>query len=102
MRETSASRHDHLEAGRCEIRLNGHLESRWVGWFDGLSFRHESDGITVIHGQVVDEAALYGVLQKVRDAGLPLVSVAYTAREHREVPNVEPRAQFTKKERNPK
>ena len=58
-----------------EIRLKGHLASRWAGWFDGLSLRHESDGTTVIHGSVVDQAALHGLLTKVRDLGLPLISV---------------------------
>ncbi len=63
------------DAGRCEIRLKGHLDSRWAAWFDGLSLTHGSDGTTVIHGPVADQAALHGLLQKVRDVGLPLVSV---------------------------
>ena len=63
------------EAGRYEIRLRGHLETRWAAWFDGLSLTHESDGTTTIHGPIIDQAALHGVLQKVRDLGLPLVSV---------------------------
>ena len=62
--------------GRYEIRLKGHLDSRWVTWFDGLSLTKESDGTTLIHGQVTDQAALHGLLQKVRDLGLPLISVA--------------------------
>jgi hypothetical protein len=60
---------------RYEIRLTGHLHSRWAAWFDGLSLINESDGTTVIHCVVADQAALHGVLRKVRDAGLPLVSV---------------------------
>jgi hypothetical protein len=63
------------EPGQYEIRLKGHLEARWAGWFDGLSLRPESDGTTVIHGSVVDQAALHGLLTKVRDLGLPLISV---------------------------
>ena len=63
------------EPGQYEIRLKGHLEARWADWFDGLSLRHESDGTTVIHGSVVDQAALHGLLTKVRDLGLPLISV---------------------------
>lgn len=63
------------EVGRYEIRLKGHLASRWAAWFDGLSLTHESDGTTLIHGLVADQAALHGLLQKVRDVGLPLVSV---------------------------
>ena len=63
------------ETGRYEIRLKGHLDSRWAAWFDGLSLTNESDGTTLIHGPVADQAALHGLLQKVRDVGLPLVSV---------------------------
>ena len=65
----------HQDRGRYEIRLKGHLDSRWATWFDGLSITNESDGTTVIHGLVVDQAALHGLLRKVRDVGLPLVSV---------------------------
>jgi len=65
----------HRSPGRYEIRLRGHLDSRWAAWFDGLSLTNESDGTTIIYGPVVDQAALYGLLQKVRDLGLPLVSV---------------------------
>jgi hypothetical protein len=53
----------------------GHLDTRWAGWFDGLSLTNESDGTTLIHGLVPDQGALHGLLQKVRDLGLPLVSV---------------------------
>ena len=66
---------DRHEAGRYEIRLKGHLDTRWASWFDGLSFTHQSDGSTVIHGLIADQSALHGLLQKVRDTGLPLVSV---------------------------
>jgi len=64
-----------LGAGRYEIRLTGHLDSRWAAWFDGLTVTHEADGSTAIRGSVVDQAALHGLLQRVRDLGLPLVSV---------------------------
>ena len=66
--------HQH-NPGWYEIRLKGHLDSRWAAWFDGLSLTNESDGSTVIHGPVVDQAALHGLLQKLRDTSLPLVSV---------------------------
>ena len=66
---------DRHEDGRYEIRLKGHLDGRWAAWFDGLSLSHESDGVTIIRGGVPDQAALHGLLQKVRDVGLPLVSV---------------------------
>jgi hypothetical protein len=65
----------HHSPGRYEIRLKGHLESRWAAWFDGLSLTNSSDGTTVICGPVADQSALHGLLQKVRDLGLPLVSV---------------------------
>jgi hypothetical protein len=68
---------DHPEGGRCEIRLKGHLETRWAAWFDGLTLRHDRDGTTLLSGPVVDQAALHGLLQKVRDLGMPLVSVTY-------------------------
>jgi hypothetical protein len=58
-----------------EIRLRGHLASRWSDWFDGLTLTREDGGTTLLHGPVVDQAALHGLLQKVRDTGLPLVSV---------------------------
>ncbi|MDQ3810756.1 MAG: hypothetical protein M3336_10745 [Chloroflexota bacterium] len=63
------------EAGSYEIRLQGHLEARWAAWFEGLSLTHEGDGITVIRGPVVDQAALHGLLGKVRDLGLRLIAV---------------------------
>jgi hypothetical protein len=66
-----------LEDGRYEIRLKGHLAPRWAAWFDGLTLTREDDGTTVIHGPVVDQAALHGLLQKVRDVGLPLISVTH-------------------------
>jgi hypothetical protein len=62
-------------AGRYEIRLTGHLDARWAAWFDGLTVSHASDGITVLSGPIADQAALHGVIQRVRDLGLPLVSV---------------------------
>ena len=66
-------------AGIYEIRLAGHLGARWAVWFDGLTVSHEGDGITVIRGPVADQAALHGFLQRVRDLGLPLVSVSMAA-----------------------
>jgi hypothetical protein len=58
-----------------EIRVTGHLGSRWAAWFDGLDLTTEDDGTTVIRGPVVDQAALHGLLQKLRDIGIPLVSL---------------------------
>lgn len=58
-----------------EIRVHGHLGSRWVTWFDGLTLAAEDDGVTLISGPVVDQAALHGLLAKLRDLGIPLVSL---------------------------
>jgi hypothetical protein len=63
------------DAGRYEIRIQGHLDARWAAWFDGLTVSNESDGTTALRGPVIDQAALYGLLQRVRDVGLPLLSV---------------------------
>lgn len=63
------------EPGRYAIRVAGHLDQRWANWFDGLTLTHPGDGTTVIDGPVVDQAALHGLLQKIRDLGLPLLSV---------------------------
>jgi hypothetical protein len=80
MSDTSAG-HPHTP-GRYEIRVKGHLSARWAAWFDGLTLTHDGEGTTLIHGPVVDEAALYGLLAKVRDIGLPLVSVTQIEPDH--------------------
>jgi hypothetical protein len=58
-----------------EIRFEGYLDDRWTDWFDGMSITLEEDGTTLLSGPVPDQPALYGLLRKVRDLGLPLVSV---------------------------
>ena len=68
-------------SGWYEIRLDGHLDSRWAAWFDVHSLTTASDGTTILHGQVADQAALHGLLQKVRDIGLPLISVTQLDRD---------------------
>jgi hypothetical protein len=60
---------------RYEIRLDGRLDPRWAAWFDGLTLTSDSDGTTALRGVVVDQAALHGLLQRLRDVGLPLISV---------------------------
>ena len=58
-----------------EIRIKGHLGSQWTDWFGGLTVTLEDNGETLLTGPVVDQAALHGVLKKMRDLGMPLVSV---------------------------
>jgi len=58
-----------------EIRIAGHLPSRWSAWFEGLAVAPGPDGTTLLSGPVVDQAALYGLLKKVRDTGLTLIAV---------------------------
>lgn len=60
---------------RYEIRVEGALDQRWSPWFDGLQITSESGGVTVIAGPVADQAALHGLLIRVRDLGLPLISL---------------------------
>ncbi len=75
MSETHASKEDQYEPGLYEIRIKGHLDDRWSDWFGGLTIMLEEDGNTLLTGPVVDQAALHGLLKKVRDLGMPLVSV---------------------------
>lgn len=58
-----------------QIRLKGHLDSHWSAWFDGLTITNEANGEVVLRGVLVDQAALHGVLIKVRDLGMPLLAV---------------------------
>ena len=62
-----------------EIRIQGRLDARWTARFDGMSMHDEPDGTTVLRGPVIDQAALHGLISRVRDLGLPLVSVAQVA-----------------------
>jgi len=75
MDTTGGSRAGGREARRYAIRITGHLDTRWAAWFEGMSLTHAPDGTTTLDGIVADQAALHGLLQKLRDIGVPLISV---------------------------
>jgi hypothetical protein len=75
MSETNVSTEHNHGPERYEIRLKGHLDARWADRFEGLSFTYNNDGTTILNGPVVDQAALHGMLRRVRDIGMPLISV---------------------------
>ena len=66
---------DSLQPTVYQIRIKGHLDSQWRDWFEGLTVTLEEDGSTLLSGPLVDQAALHGLLKKVRDLGIPLISV---------------------------
>jgi hypothetical protein len=66
----------HPEPELYEIRVRGHLDARWANQFEDLTITLEEDGDTLLTGPVIDQAALHGLLKKVRDLGLPLISVS--------------------------
>jgi hypothetical protein len=74
MSETHAATEDHNEPGLYEIRIKGHLADRWGHWFGGMTITLEEDGNTLLTVPV-DQSALHGLLRKVRDLGMPLLSV---------------------------
>ena len=75
MSATRASTEDPDEPGLYEIRIKGHLDDRWASWFGDLTLTREDNGETLLTGPVIDQAALHGLLRKVRDLGVPLLSV---------------------------
>ena len=68
-----------------QIRVKGHLGSQWQDWFGGLTVTLDDNGETLLAGPVIDQAALHGLLKKVRDLGMPLVSVVSVVNEPRQV-----------------
>ena len=76
MSETRASTESHDEPESYEICIKGHLDGRWADWFEGMTITLEEDGDTLLTGPVVDQAALHGLLKRVRDLGMSLVSVS--------------------------
>ena len=87
MKATHASTGDQYEPGLYEIRLKGHLDDKWADWFEGLTITRADNGETLLRGPVVDQAALHGVLRKVRDLGLPLLSVIQVERKQANGPD---------------
>jgi len=75
MNETDAATRDHYEPGHYEIRVRGHLDAHWTDWFGGLTLTLDDNGDTLLTGLVVDQAALHGLLRKMRDLGMPLLAV---------------------------
>ena len=73
-------------AGCYRIRIQGRLERRWSAWFDGMTLTADIDGTTVLRGHVSDQAALHGLIQKVRDLGLTLLEVIQEDANPREEP----------------
>ncbi|MHB0877216.1 MAG: hypothetical protein ACYC5O_14355 [Anaerolineae bacterium] len=90
MSETPALTKNPDEPGRCEIRLKGHLDSRWADWFDGLTITLEDNGDTLLSGPVTDQAALHGLLRKVRDLGVLLLSVRWVEPGQAEASDAKP------------
>jgi hypothetical protein len=77
MSETPILPEHHNESGFYEIRLKGHLNGRWADRFEGLTITLEDNGNTLLTGPVVDQAALHGLLKRVRDLGMPLLSINF-------------------------
>ena len=73
-----------------QIRIKGHLGPRWTDWFGGMTITLEDNGDTLLTGPVVDQAELHGLLRRVRDLGLPLISVTRVEFERAEVADGEP------------
>jgi hypothetical protein len=71
-----------------QIRLKGHLGSQWTDWFEGLTITLEEEGDTLLTGLIIDQTALHGLLKKVRDLGMPLVSVRPVEPGQEDVSNV--------------
>lgn len=75
---TQPSARDDVQPGRYEIRLQGRLEQRWSDWFEGLTLSDQGDGTTTLSGPVVDQAALHGLLRRIGDLGITLISLNVT------------------------
>lgn len=81
MSDQRSTQHDVTQQTLYEIRIKGHLGPQWKHWFDGLTITLEDDGNTLLRGTVADQSALHGILRRIRDTGMPLLSVNSTAAE---------------------
>jgi hypothetical protein len=77
MSETQSLPESHDESGHYEIRLKGHLDDWRADWFEGLTITLEEDGNTLLIGLLIDQAALHGLIKRIRDLGMPLLSVNF-------------------------
>ena len=90
MSGTHASPEAQDEPERYEIRVRGRLDRRWSGWFGGFTITSGDDGTSLLTGPVVDQAALHGMLAKIRDLGVPLLSVRRVEPKQADAPDVKP------------
>lgn len=88
MSEIHPSSKDEYQLGHYQIRIKGHLDEQWADWFGGLTITLEEDGDTLLTGPLVDQAALFGLLRKVSDLGMPLLSVNPAKRDEADVPDI--------------
>ena len=72
-----------------QIKVKGHLGSQWSDWFDRLTITQDKEGITLLTGPVIDDAALHGLLKKVRDLGMPLISFNQIESGHDDLDDIE-------------
>src|SRR5689334_14904142 len=87
MSKTGASTEDQDAPDRYEIRIEGHLDDRWADWFEGMTLTREDNDTTLLTGPVADQAALHGLLKRVRDLGTPLLSVSRLTPDQAEAPD---------------
>lgn len=73
-----------------QFRIKGHLRHQWMDWFEGLAITLEEDGDTLLTGTVIDQAALHGLLKKVRDLGMPLISVNSVEPGRQDISEIKP------------
>ena len=89
----SSKRSPERDAGQpmvYQIRIKGHLGRQWTAWFEGLIITLEEDGDTLLTGTVIDQAALHGLLKKVRDLGMPLLSLNSVVSGPQDAPEIKP------------